>query len=258
MGVCSSGNADKIARAKKTGSLNLVDCRLKRIPQSVLRIDRLRVANFRSNKIKKLPNDLFSLQYLTILNLSNNHVAHIPESIIKLKRLKELKISGNFLEELPEGLWKLPSLRELDLSGNRLRILFDEEKMKEDAKNILPNVITLNLSSNQLSEISGCIGYMESLEVLDISQNHLSTLPKNFGNLNRIKTIHATNNNLSGPDCIPRQLLVDTKLFRLDLANNPIFEGRGYYKLDGFENFEKRAKEKGDKQVQGGLHVNMT
>jgi hypothetical protein len=59
-------------------------------------------------------------------------------------------------------------------------------------------------------------------------------------------------------DCVSQGLLEETKLFRLELTGNPIFEGNRYYKLAGFEAYAKRSKAKGDKQIQGGVKVTTT
>jgi len=196
--------------------------------------------------------DKFTL--LKILDASHNHMKKVPISLGSVKSLTRLVLASNQLVEIPNALWNLPKLELLDLSGNKIARLSIEEKKGSCS---MPKLKILDLSANKLQELPDALGNLSALNNLNISSNELARIPESFGNLKSIRSIDAKKNKFNDENCIPESLLADTQLFHLVLEGNPIAEGQAYYKLKGFDKYEKRCKEKGDKQIQGGLGVTL-
>ncbi|KAH8204249.1 hypothetical protein TruAng_001535 [Truncatella angustata] len=143
----------------------------------------------------KLDSSLSSLENLEILDLKGNEITALPDSFDKLTRLRVLNLNENALESLPFGtLAKLP-LIELFAHKNRLAgTLLDVEV------EVLPNLQTLDVSSNQLSLIALGPISMPSLLQVTISSNRLQSLPdiSSWGNLH---TLNAAENSITAiPD----------------------------------------------------------
>mmetsp|Transcript_6293 Transcript_6293/g.10450 ORF Transcript_6293/g.10450 Transcript_6293/m.10450 type:complete len:263 (+) Transcript_6293:86-874(+) len=257
-GVCSSteSKSAKLNRGEKTGSVNLVGLKLKRIPKRLYLIgEKLRVINLRENIIEKLDDDIKVLKKVKALDVSFNRIVSIPPSISYLERMQKLILSGNRIAAVPVELWSLKRLELIDLSSNLIIDLGIPGESKEKSTALAPNLRELNLSENRLKRLPDTLGNVSSLQTFKVDSNLLTSLPQGLGNLAEIRKISCLNNNLDGPDCIPEALLRDTKLFIIELDGNPIAKDGKYYKLKGFSDYEARCKEKGDKQIQGGLPV---
>mmetsp|Transcript_20469 Transcript_20469/g.28756 ORF Transcript_20469/g.28756 Transcript_20469/m.28756 type:complete len:263 (+) Transcript_20469:95-883(+) len=256
--VCSSTESKgaKLKRGEKTGSVNLVGLKLKSIPKKLYLIgEKLRVINLRENNIEKLGRDIKVFTKVKALDLSLNRLVSIPPSISCLQRMQKLLLSGNRITTIPVELWSLQRLEIVDLSSNLIVDLEIPEESKEKSTALAPNLRELNLGKNSLKRLPDTLGNASNLRTLKVDANSLTSLPQGLGNLAEIRKISCRNNDLDGPGCIPEALLRDTKLFIIELDGNPIAKDGKYYKLKGFSAYEARCKEKGDKQIHGGLPV---
>ena len=59
-----------------------------------------------------------------------------------------------------------------------------------------PNIVSLDLSNQELTELPKWIGNLQKLEKLDVSVNELSTLPEELWSLRNLKTLDVTRNQL--------------------------------------------------------------
>ncbi|KAL8996717.1 MAG: hypothetical protein Q9169_003832 [Polycauliona sp. 2 TL-2023] len=182
----------------------------------------LQTLDLHKNKLHNLPSMLPTLSSLTILNLSRNrlkdpindilnNISHIPSlrildiscnqfsgpfpSLSERQNLEDLNIHSNAFTSLPAELFSCKNLRTLNASNNKLSQL--------PAIN-LPNLITLNLSSNQIpiDDLVAPETSMPKLTTLDISRcrvDHLPLppLPSKFPAL---KTLIAFDNQISHLD----------------------------------------------------------
>lgn len=99
---------------------------------------------------------------LEIVNLSNNSIDCIDTTMKLLPKLSKLNLSNNYITTL-SNLNCLPYLCELNLCNNRITECIDCHLE-------LGNLVTLNLSQNQLKSLNG-FRKMYSLVRLDVSCN---------------------------------------------------------------------------------------
>ncbi|KAK4549588.1 hypothetical protein RGQ29_032750 [Quercus rubra] len=143
--------------------------------------------------------DIPSLQYLILANNQltghigeflhnslvalwlNNNKLHgpLPLSISKLVSLRYLVVSFNNLSGNVESkiFFRLKNLSYLDMSNNPLLSL----SSFTFATNILPNIVQLQLSSSNITEIPHFLQTAENIEYLDLSKNQIKgNIPKWF------------------------------------------------------------------------------
>ena len=110
-----------------------------------------------------------SLHYL---DLSTNKIAQIPQSILRLPKLRTLMLSYNKLSDI-EILWNdeyLPKLGIVEVSSNQLTNVSDEVFCKSSLND-------LNLENNNLSKLPTVLGFMKLLG-LKIDGNPLKLIKR--------------------------------------------------------------------------------
>ncbi|KAL5555618.1 hypothetical protein UlMin_037854 [Ulmus minor] len=97
-------------------TLNLSDCRLYYLPESIGELIHLRYLDLKRNtSLKELPGSLCNLCNLQTLNLAFcQSLRRLPEGMGKLVNLKHLYIRYSGLKGLPKGFGRLTSLQMLD------------------------------------------------------------------------------------------------------------------------------------------------
>ncbi|HRF42585.1 MAG TPA: TonB family protein, partial [Saprospiraceae bacterium] len=118
------------------------------------------------------------------------------------------------LTTLPAGIGKLTRLNYVHLSHNQLKNLPNEIGQWSE-------VISLNLSNNQLTALPLGIEKMTKLTRLTLTKNQLKTLPHEIGQLTELTHLHLENNQLTA---LPLEIWRLTKLRKLDLTNNQLSE----------------------------------
>ena len=109
--------------------LELVDCRLTKIPEVVWQCKNLQTLNISCNQIRVLPASIAQLQQLQILVLGSsicggNPLTDLPQSLTKLPHLTDLFLSYTDFENLPELIGDLSHLKTLQmLHMKRLKAL---------------------------------------------------------------------------------------------------------------------------------------
>jgi hypothetical protein len=98
--------------------LNLCNCNLELLPESIGDLKYLKCLYLRHNQLKILPQSISKLQKLEILHLSNNSFEVFPKMVNLLKALKVLVLSNNDLKEIPEEIANLENLEILHLHNN--------------------------------------------------------------------------------------------------------------------------------------------
>ena len=104
-------------------------------------------------------------------------------------------------------------LTDLDLSGNRVKRISDDEIGH------FPNLITLNLSSNQLVYLPSGLCGLAKLKTLIIRNNFLCELPKCMNLSLSLETLNVSGNKLEN---FPVQVLQLSRLKQLHLGGNHI------------------------------------
>ncbi|CAA0385441.1 unnamed protein product [Arabidopsis thaliana] len=114
-------------------------------PETLSRLDQLRVLSLENNSISGSIPDLSPLVNLKTLTLSKNGFSGtLSSSILSLRRLTELDLSfNNFSGEIPSGINALSRLSSLNLEFNRLNGTLPPLN--------LSSLISFNVSSNNLT-----------------------------------------------------------------------------------------------------------
>lgn len=100
----------------------------------------------------------------------------------------------------------------LDLSGQQLTNLSEEVLRQTDTT-------ILNISNNQLTTLPAGIENLVNLEVLNVENNRLETFPQEISKLTNLREILANNNRMKS---VPDNLSTMTWLRLLDISGNDI------------------------------------
>ncbi|KAK9293262.1 hypothetical protein L1049_021253 [Liquidambar formosana] len=170
------------------------------IPQSILKIEYLRIFAVRDNQLSGTFPDIWTnSQAMGVLDLANNSLhGTIPKSMGNLLGLSFLILSDNHLEgEFPSSLKNCKGLIRLDLGGNNLSgnipwWIGDE----------LSSLMILRLRSNKFSGVvPSKLCHLSLLHLLGVAQNNLTGfIPKCLGNLTSLVYGNSTNTFLNYPE----------------------------------------------------------
>ncbi|CAO3590356.1 unnamed protein product [Absidia cylindrospora] len=212
--------------------------KLTSLPTEITSLSHLRTLNASSNLLTHLPPELYHLIHLQVLNLSQNQLHTIPDQLpLQLPYLVTLSVAGNsidyltpnvnrwiylrhlqlgsvfggnLLTQLPETICDMPCLEELELSFNQLRFLPDSM--------VIPSLVNLNISRNQLDSLPTSIGQCQALKTLNVSKNHLTSLPATLVDLDSLELLDISENLLC---IIPADILERMKMTLL-ITGNPL------------------------------------
>lgn len=200
-------------------TLDLSHNNLKQVPEALENAKSLLVLNLSHNAINNVPNSLFmNLTDLLFLDLSNNNLEALPPQMRRLTMLQTLVLDNNplghfHLRQLPsltnlqtlrmrntqrsvsnmpasaQSLASLVLLTELDLSQNEFTKI--PESLYE-----LGNLRRINLSNNNIVELSNSIENWTKVEVLNLSSNQIAALPPALCKLFNLRRLFVNNNRL--------------------------------------------------------------
>jgi internalin A len=141
--------------------LQLNNCKLTEIPESILKLNNLTELYLENNRITKLPNSIVNLNQLEILLLNNNLFDEISEDINKLEKLEMLELSNNRIKIIPE-FSNLIHFEDLKLGGNDIEEITGLDKLE--------NLMYLNLEKNRIKKIQN-LKHLSKLKSLNLSHN---------------------------------------------------------------------------------------
>ncbi|CAG9327030.1 unnamed protein product [Blepharisma stoltei] len=165
------------------------------------------------------------------LELENREIETISEDLSQYQHLRYIKLSGNRLQNI-DVISKIPNVLRLDLKGNRvnnLEVFNNEETFhylqfldlsNNNVKNLssikVPKILSLNLSKNEISNVSDFQGHA-NLKVLELRGNKISSLIglKGMPNLQELYLAQNNINSLEGLEDLP-------SLKKLHLRKNKI------------------------------------
>ena len=225
------------------------------IPPSITRIRQLQTLHLHFNHLNALPPEMGEMLALTSLHVNGNRLHEIPLELSLCTNLTELMIGENPLrmpfvdiDELPlanvlkamDQLRLCHETKELHMVNNMVNLLRNDVieqahrlstvltslhithiNVREDnLVDLIGNfklMRSLVLTSSLVHSISGEIGRLSGLAVLDLRENSLQTLPEGFSGLVGLKTLLLDDNAL---EIFPRSVLGCTSLTHLSLRRN--------------------------------------
>lgn len=91
---------------------------LKRVPNSIGNLRKLRVLDLEENKLETLPNEIGFLRDLQKLIVQSNQLTSLPRAVGHLSNLTYLSVGENNLSYIPEEIGTLETLESLYLNDN--------------------------------------------------------------------------------------------------------------------------------------------
>lgn len=191
---------------------------LRRLPQALSHINEIRRLDLSHNGLKVLQKEaLKPLANLRNFNLATNLLEQVPPALFNaLPYLANLDLSHNHIDHLPHIAAGNTQLKKLDLSLNNLSQV-SAELVK------LEGLQYLNLSYNHLGKQSQIdalpleISYMDKLTHIDLSYNFLSQLPPGIGLCEKLQWLNLSQNSFEE---LPVGLYDSLTLEMLDLSHN--------------------------------------
>ncbi|CAK1599652.1 unnamed protein product [Parnassius mnemosyne] len=227
----NSGLRQHYDTASKTGVLQISDKKLKDIPVEVFNLsEHLRNLDLSKNKISSVPDDISRLKNLKQLNLSANHIEVLPDSLIYLKKLEMLNVSNNSISSLPSHFSNLNNLKQVYLSHNKFTE-FPSQLL------CLNNLEVVDLSNNKITRIPDGMSDFYAAE-LNLSQNEISNLSEDLHQAPRLKILRLEENCLS-LDAVRPSLLRDSKIHTINLDGN-LFETKQLVSVEGYNEYTER------------------
>ncbi|MCX6051144.1 MAG: GNAT family N-acetyltransferase [Campylobacterales bacterium] len=162
-------------------------------PEEITRID------LSGNSLKTLPSNFALLSHLSILDIRRNSFEVLPEVLGSLA-LRFLNASGNKLSDV-SILSKCQQIRVLDLSANAL---------KEIQFSFLPELRSINLSSNFLKDIGAFLPSLANAVRVNLNNNLIENIPTSIGSLTALEEIEMIDNRLK---------TIDEAFFKLKVTN---------------------------------------
>lgn len=165
-------------------TLNLENCRLKALPDSMGNLTHLKRLYLFQNKIVDFPERLTNLQQLEHIYLQHNHLKDFPSILLRLSSLKSISIGDNKIKTLPVDIHQLSLLDDLELSNNKLQTL--PETISQ-----LQQLTALNLGNNPIQSLPESIGQLSKLKRLHLISwdNKISILPDSFPQLQALEDL---------------------------------------------------------------------
>ncbi|ORZ22200.1 hypothetical protein BCR42DRAFT_433534 [Absidia repens] len=212
------GIPDVILQLTNLRELNMAHNQLKQLPSNIGTFHRLEILDLGNNMIgPDLPEEMSLLTSLRKLHMDNNQLASLSAQIVSgwgklddlsmahnrltrfvtgnveadcvLPSLLRLDIRHNNLKKMTPNI-RLPKLKELLLADNALTTVLDGDNNELSASTMdysflqyCDELLTLDVGSNQWTEIPNAVLDLTQLQRLDIGGNQLRGLPSDLGRL---------------------------------------------------------------------------
>uniref|UniRef100_G3NPE9 Leucine rich repeat containing 10B n=1 Tax=Gasterosteus aculeatus TaxID=69293 RepID=G3NPE9_GASAC len=167
--------------------------RLRTLPDSVSRLQGLRILALDFNKMEDVPAAVCQLTKLTRLYLGSNRLMTLPPELRNLQSLRCLWVESNYIQSFPRELYDLPCLKSLQIGDNRLKTLPSDLCRMEALRGLW-------LYGNRFDTFPKVLLRMEGLEILDLDRNKISEFPS----LKRLRSLRLFSYDHNPVDCPPR------------------------------------------------------
>ena len=165
--------------------LDLTNNQITRLPEEIFSLERLTHLYVGHNKLTSIPETIKN-SHIIILNVSDNQILKLPKEYPHT--LEQLYLSFCNLTSIPDELKDLPDLVELDISNNQIseipeipslhKLIISMNKFKA-LPQIMPRMVYLDASYNEISSLPEEFS-SGSLKFIDLSFNKLKSLPKSI------------------------------------------------------------------------------
>lgn len=166
----------KLGYSERNGHIEILCLRylnLKKIPDYLSKLKKLRALYLDGNDISEIPDQLYDLKKLVKLKLSNNNLTSVSVKIKALKSIEWLDLSNNKLDVIPKELFENLFLKYLNLKSNNIREIPD----------VPPNDISLeeiNIRDNPLVKIPNSLASFNALKILSVDWHNIERISDNL------------------------------------------------------------------------------
>ncbi|KAF8667220.1 hypothetical protein HU200_052882 [Digitaria exilis] len=205
--------------AKSLQVLDLSECSIQKLPDSISRLTQLRYLNAPRIRGRMVPECITSLSNLSYLSLRGSYaILALPQSIGRLEGLVYLDLSGCVgIKELPESIGGMEGLVHLDLSG-----CMGIKELPESFGN-LTSLEHLDFAyCENVIGLSQCLARLTKLQHLNLLHcKNIEDLPIALGSLTELRYLNLSDSSrLSGNRCSEAAFLGSlTKLRYLNLSS---------------------------------------
>ncbi|MGH1385231.1 leucine-rich repeat domain-containing protein [Kordia sp.] len=162
------------------------------IPEEIIHLSKLRSLAFRNTEVGTFPSFIGDLKNLEKIDFGKN-VVKIDAKIWELEKLNAVRIDCSHLEKFPEDIINCASLEHIEIKGfNENPSIHLKDILLVLAK--LPNLKSLNLSSQEIKTLPKEIGDLQHLVYLDITFTGLQSVPEDLSKLHNLQTIRLMEN----------------------------------------------------------------
>jgi leucine-rich repeat protein SHOC2 len=245
---------DSLYLYKNLAELELINCRISRLPKELLNRPSLTKLiinnNFPRRRLKlpksptvttliirgdekgKLPRSYRRFSNLEVLQLPRNNLKKFP-NLAGCDKLVTLDLNFNSIKVVPGSVGKLRALKSLVVNNNKvgkikpgiekLHLLEDLSFYKNNLRGIPPMLYTMtslrmvDLYGNHIPYLSPKVANWKKLEIFYIANNDLRELPEEIGELKNLRELYIHHNMLSK---IPASIGNLTSLHVLRMNNN--------------------------------------
>ena len=179
-------------RAGEFGGLRRLDlsCGLTEFPREIFALaDSLEILNLSGNLLRRLPDDLHRLHKLRVLFCSDNCFTELPPVLGRCTALTMIGFKANQIDSVPAAALP-PALRWLILTDNRIASL-------PEALGGCSALQKLMLSGNRLHHLPASLVALDKLELLRIAANRFTALPDWLFTLPRLAWLACAGNPMS-------------------------------------------------------------
>ena len=213
----------KLFAARITGKVIVKDEKLSVFEFFTPDFDCIKIFDVKAARLQEVPTGIRLCTSLTDLQLNDNHISLLTDEFCECSSLRRASFANNRISQnVNKKVSNLHLLAEIDVSGNFLHII-------PEALFGIPNIMTINISNNNISGFKVPKNAWLSLTHLDLSHNMLSELPLSLFEIVSIKVLLVAYNSILS---LQQHFDFLQNLTKLDVSSNMLESLEELRKLD--------------------------